>query len=368
MQRVPARSGVFLLLAAAILVLAVSSLRADLVWTAQTGWRLEGGALSGLSASEGRTALALMNSARAAEERKSYWSAARSYERVGKRFPNSVYAPEAMYRAALMRLARRQYYISFEDFRAVTDRYPNSTRFNEVIGEQYRIASALIDGKRNRMWFGFVPGPKFPERGIEYFETIITAAPYNDYAPLAMMNVARGHTKLGDTEATIDALDRMINNYPKHLLTPDAMLKLGEAHESYMDGPAYDQTASRDAASYFQDFIIFYPNDPAVAKAEAGLDKARTQIAQSKMVMADFYFYKRKTPEGRLAARVLYNDAITAYPGSPVAEKARLQLNALDALEGNAPSPSSAPAAAAAAPTNATLTVKKRKWYWPFGN
>ena len=335
MQSIPARPGVFLLLTAVLLGLVAAPLRADLVWTAQTGWRLEGGALSGLSASEGRTALALMNSARASEENKNYWGAALKYERVGKRYPNSVYAPEAMYRAALMRLNRKQYYMSFDDFRAVTDRYPNSTRFNEVVGEQYRIASALLDGRRNRMWFGFVPGPKYPERGIEYFESIVQGAPYSDYAPLAMMNIARGHTKMGDTEATIDALDRMINNYPKHLLTPDAMLKLGEAHESYMEGPAYDQTASRDAASYYQDFIIYYPTDPAVAKAEAGLDKARTQIAESKIVMADFYYYKRKTPEGRLAARVLYNDAITAYPNSPVAEKARKQLNALDALEGN---------------------------------
>jgi outer membrane protein assembly factor BamD len=365
MQRVTARPTVLLFLATVVLLFSVGTLRADLVWTPQTGWRLEGGALAGLSGSEARNALALMNSARNAEENKNYWLAAGRYERVGKRYPNSVYAPEALYRAAMARLARKQYYRSFDDFQLVMSRYPNTTRFNDVVGQQYRIASSLLDGKRNRMWFGLVPGPKFPERGIEYFENILQNAPYSDYAPLAMMNIARGHTKLNDTEATIDALDRMTNNYPNHLLAPDALLKLGEAHESYMDGPAYDQTASRDAASYYQDFIIKYPNDPAVARAEAGLDKARTQIAESKMYMADFYFYKRKTPEGRLAARVLYNDAITAYPNSPVAAKARLQLNELDALEGNKPAGegSSTPAAK---PTTATLSVKKRKWYWPF--
>lgn len=360
MQRVPARSTVLLFLATVVLFLSVGTLHADLVWTPQTGWRLEGGALSGLPANEGRNALSLMNSARSAEERQSLWIAARRYERVGKRYPNSVYAPEALYRAALARLGRKQYYVAFQDFRLVTERYPNTSRFNEVIGQQYRIASALLDGRRNRMWFGLVPGPKFPERGIEYFEAILQNAPYGDYAPLAMMNIARGYTKMKDTEATIDALDRMINNYPKHLLTPDALIKLAQAHESYMDGPAYDQTASRDAASYYQDFIIQYPNDPAVARAETGLDKARTQIAESKIVMADFYFYKRKTPAGRIAARVLYNDAITAYPNSTVAAKARQQLNELDVMEGLKPADGSVPA-------TATLsTAKQRKWYWPF--
>ena len=58
-----------------------------------------------------------------------------------------------------------------------------------------------------------------------------------------------------------------------------------------------------------------------------------TQIAESKIVMADFYYYKRKTPEGRLAARVLYNEAITLYPESDVAKVARARLAEVDAAE-----------------------------------
>ena len=86
--------------------------------------------------------------------------------------------------------------------------------------------------------------------------------------------------------------------------------------------------ASRDAASYYQDFIIKYPNDPAVAKAEAGLDKARTQIAESKIVMADFYFYKR---DNYVAAKVFYNEAITAYPDSEPAREAKAKLAQVEA-------------------------------------
>ena len=38
-----------------------ATVRADLVWTPQTGWRVEGGALSGLAGAEGRNALDQMN-------------------------------------------------------------------------------------------------------------------------------------------------------------------------------------------------------------------------------------------------------------------------------------------------------------------
>src|SRR5436309_1550261 len=90
------------LLASGLCLLAASA-RADLVWTAQTGWRIEGGALSGLTGDQGRNALDLMNKAREAEEKKSLSRAARMYEKVAKKYPNSVYAPEAYFRAGLAR-------------------------------------------------------------------------------------------------------------------------------------------------------------------------------------------------------------------------------------------------------------------------
>src|SRR5687767_8416350 len=78
--------------------------RADLVWTKQSGWRVEGGALSGLAGAEGRNALEQMNKARASEEDGSNRSAIRTYQAVAKRYPNSIYAPEALYRSAKLRL------------------------------------------------------------------------------------------------------------------------------------------------------------------------------------------------------------------------------------------------------------------------
>ena len=310
------------------LVLAIFSfilparLAADLVWTAQTGWRLEGGALSGLAGNDGPNAIELMNKARLAEENGSSGSAIGSYEKVSKRYPNSVYAPEALYRTAKLRLARKQYIKAFEAYQQVTLRYPNTKRFNEIVGEQYRIASALLDGARNRTW-GWLPGFRNRERAIQFFEVILLTAPYSDYAPLALMNIARGHQKLRETEEAIDALDRMINLYPQSLLAPDAYLKLAQAHASLVEGPYYDQGSTKEAVTYFEDFMILFPSDTAIADAATGLDRVKVVLAESKMKIGDFYFYRRNNFK---AARVFYNEAITAYPDSEVAKTAKLRL------------------------------------------
>jgi len=308
-----------------------------LVWSRETGWRVEGGALSGLAGPEGRKALDLMNEARTDEDKGSNRSAIKAYDQVAKKYPNSIYAPEAYYRSAKLHLIRHEYTKAFDNFQQVISRYPNTKRFSEIIGEQYRIASAMLDGARSRIFYGLLPGFVNREKSLEYFETILANAPYSDYAPLSLMNIARGHQKLKQTEDGMDALDRMINNYPQSLLAPDAYLKLAQAHASLVDGPYYDQGSTKESITYFTDFMLLFPSDPNIGAAEKGLDGMKTMLAESKIKIGDFYFYKRNN---FTAARVFYNEAITSYPESAVATRAKSRLADVEAKASGKPVPS----------------------------
>ena len=326
--------GAFSLLISALCLLAGTA-RADLDWAPETGWRIEGGVLSGLTGTDGSRALELMNKARSAEERGSERTALRAYAKVAKKYPTSVYAPEAYYRSGMLRLERKQYYDAFTALQRVAAVYPNTKRFDEVIGEEYRIAAALLNGKRNRLW-GLIPSFRNRQMGIGYFEIVLHNAPYSDYAPLALMNIATGHLRLHNSYEALDALDRMINAYPQSVLAPDAYLKLAQTNAKLVDGPLYDQAATKEAITYFQDFMILFPNDPKVPEAAKGLDEVKQIFAESKMKIGDFYFEHRRN---YVAAKVLYNEAITAYPDSPVAARAKEKLAAVEALAAGKPAP-----------------------------
>jgi outer membrane assembly lipoprotein YfiO len=330
-----ARASGALTLLICLFCLAAGAARADLVWHPDTGWQVEGGALAGVSGRDGRNALELMNKAREAEERGSTRSAIRAYRKVAKRYPSSVYASEALYRTGKLYLQRKQYFKAFESFITVTTQYPNTKYFNDIIGEQYRIASLLMDGARNRYW-GVIPGFKNPTRAISYFELVVQTAPYSDYAPIALMNAARGYMREREHEYAIDALDRMINNYQSSLLAPNAYLRLAQTHSRLVEGPNYDQGSTEEAITYFEDFLILFPNDENVPSAAEGLDAMKVVLSESKIVVGDFYFHKRNN---YAAARVFYNEAITAYPDSEVAEKARRKLAEVDARANNQPPP-----------------------------
>lgn len=322
-------------LLAVLLAGAPARVFAEIVWNPETGWRLEGGSLSGLVGPEARNALELMNSARRAEDRRSAGSAISSYNKVAKKYPNSIYAPEALFRSAHLRLGRKEYFKAFDAFQTLISRYPNTRRFNEVIGEQYRIGARLVDGARNRYW-GVIPGLTARSKGVEYFEIILLDAPYSDYAPLALMNIARAHDRMGNQEEAIDALDRLINNYPQSVLAPDAYLRLAQQHANLVQGPDYDQGSTKESITYFEDFLILFPSDADVVDAESGLNRMKTMLAESKMRMADFYFYKR---DNFTAARVFYNEAITAYPDSAVAQRAKQKLAQVEAKAAGKPVP-----------------------------
>ena len=351
-------SVIFLAVLAASL-LPATRLAADLVWEPGTGWRVEGGVLNLLSSTDGRNALDIMNKARASEEAGHLSSALKSYQRVVKRYGSSVYAAEALFRIGNILQKRHQYYKAFDSYQSLLSLYPNSDKFNQVVGEQYRIASALMEGKRSYIW-GMIPGFKNRERSVQYMEQIVANAPYSDYAPLALMNAARGYQRLGGHEEAIDALDRMINNYPKSVLTPDAYLKIGETHASLVEGPYYDQASTKEAITYYEDYLILFPGDSGAATAEKGLVKMKTVLAQSKMILADYNFKYRKNYQ---AAKIFYNEAITTYPDSAVATLARTKLAKVEALleaqpKSVAPAPRETPATPVPEP--------KKKKFWLF--
>jgi outer membrane protein assembly factor BamD len=334
---------------AATLFSALPRASAELVWSPATGWRVQGGVMTALSGPEGRTALDMMNKARTAEEAHQARKAAGLYEKVAKKYPNSVYAAEALFRAGMLRQQRREYYKAFDAYQDILSRYPGTEKFTQIVAEQYRIASALLDGKRAYMW-GIIPGFRNRERSVEYFERIVATAPYSDYAPLSLMNVAKGQKALGGTEEAIDALDRMINTYPRSVLTPEAYLKLAQTYASLVEGPAYDQASTKEAITYYEDYLILFPGDSGAAAAEKGLADMKKMLAQSKILMADYYFNYRRNYQ---AAKVFYNEAITVYPDSEVAAKAKAKLADVEARLAKQ---------RVTAPATPVITPKKKKW------
>ena len=102
--------------------------------------------------------------------------------------------------------------------------------------------------------------------------------------------------------------------------------------------------------------MLLFPSDSNIAAAEMGLDGMKTMLAESKLKIGDFYLFKRRNYK---AARVFYNEAITAYPDSAIASRAKARLTEVEAGAAGKAAPPAAGATLADQPA-------KKKRFWLF--
>ena len=273
-------------------------------------------------------ALELIEKANNFRGKKKYENAIEAYKQVYKKYPTCSFASEAYYQIGGIHMLRKNHKKAFTSYNFSIVRHPDFPRFNEVLEKQFYIADLMMNPKSGQYFFGL----KFTnyDAAIQYFETIIGNAPYSEYAPKSLMRVAIMHRTQGDQPEAIDALDRLINFYSNSEIAPNAYLALADTFSSMVAGPDYDQGATREAISYYRDFLILFPNSNLITEGEEKLADMQDVHAQSKFVIGEYYFKRRSNYQ---AAEVFFNDAITVSPNSPTAKRARDYLNKIDHLK-----------------------------------
>ncbi|MBR6389167.1 MAG: tetratricopeptide repeat protein [Opitutales bacterium] len=303
-----------------IIALAFSSANAAIVWQKGKGWQVEGGVIENLvSSAEAKNALEAMNKAAAAQDDGDFSEAIEYYKIVVRQYPLSIFTPDAYLQLAILYKNDGQFEEAHRCLEVIVKNYPSFEKYKEVIAEEYDLANTIQKGARPYMW-GIIPWFKDFKLGIKIYESVVKNAPYSDYAPLALMNIALIANEIDKPEVAIDALDRIINTYPESPLTPDAYLEMAKTYRGMSEGADYDQASVVKAMDFYQDFLILFPQNAAIANAEAGFDLMQDIHARSRLVMGDFYYYYRNNNK---AASIFYNQTITIAPKSPAALEAQ---------------------------------------------
>jgi outer membrane protein assembly factor BamD len=249
-------------------------------------------------------------------------------KKIIKKYPASTSTGEALAIRAQIYMTEGKWIKAFDDLQNIVTKHADYQNFDQVIADQFDCATALMEGARGKILWVF-PGFKQYGASAKQFEQIVQNAPYGDYAPLALMNIALISTDLtNQPEEAIDALDRLINYYPQSMLAPDAYYNLAQTYSDLVEGYEYDQGSTRRAISYYEDFLILFPASNYTGEVEANLSTMENLLASSRLNIGDFYYYYRNN---NTAALVFYNEAITIEPDSDAAEEARLRILDIEA-------------------------------------
>lgn len=254
-------------------------------------------------------------------------AANRIFKKIIKNYPTANATGEALFLRARILMTRERWAKAFDTLQTIIEKHADYEDFDQVIGSQFDCATAHMEGARGRILWVF-PGFRQYDKAMEEFEQIVNNAPYSNYAPLALMNIALVAEQEEKPEDAIDALDRLINYYPQSMLAPDAYYNLASTYSNLVTGSEYDQGSTRQAMSYYEDFLVLFPTSNYTGEVESNLQDMENLLATSRLNLGDFFYYYRSN---NTAALIFYNEAITIAPDSEAAQEATARIEDIEA-------------------------------------
>jgi outer membrane protein assembly factor BamD len=162
------------------------------------------------------------------------------------------------------------------------------------------------------------------------FREVRREFPYSRFAALAELRIGDCQFKNEAYPEAIQTYRQFVRIRPSHKEIPYARFRIAEAYYNQIPGgwfmtpPAAerDQSAARDALIQLRRFVVDYPDDQRVPKANELMEKCMSLLAAHELYVARFYL-KRDAYRGVISR---LNGLLTAYPGSGVEREALLLL------------------------------------------
>lgn len=264
-----------------------------------------------------------------------------------------IVGAEAIYRASALREKAGDWKTAFDYLQLIAKAYP-SYDFTKIADSLMRLAERLAKDKLPKKW-GFLPRFRSGSEDRRRLSQIADLARGPRYAPRALVVLAEIALKDEKQEDAIDALERLINNYPDNYLCEQAYFQLGEIYRKRVTGPSYDQGSTLKALNFFEDYLILFDYPPNKDKREStqafnlrissykkrkesalrSRRELRQTLASSKLEIARYledygkYFLVRWKELGNGPALQFYNEAITIAPESNAAREAEKKVSQL---------------------------------------
>jgi outer membrane protein assembly factor BamD len=245
--------------------------------------------------------------------------------RILRVWPLSDYAPDAEYLIGRCLEASGKDEAAFKAYQNIIEKYPRSSRYEEVLWRQYGIASRFLGGEWFRIW-GSIPLYPSMDQTAQMFDKIVNNGPYSDVAPHAQLRIGAAREKERNYPDAVKAYATAADRYYNlPTIASDALFREGLSYARQAAKAEYDQSTAVEAIERFTDFITLYPDDRRVPRAEKAIAWLKAEQVRGNFEIAQFY-QKSKKWNGAL---VYYNEVLQLDPNSPYAASARQRIEAL---------------------------------------
>lgn len=200
------------------------------------------------------------------------------------------------------------------------DQWPDSVFQPAAMERYFSIGTAFLQGQK-RVFLGFLRLPAFDD-GVSIMRIITDKAGNSPIALRALQITAENQER---RNAFIDAYHTWAEisvRWPTGAEGRDALLRMGRALHASYGGADYDVTVLHGAESYFEDFILRYPQIAEELNLSETLTLITEQIAY-KHYEVGFYYERMGNAE---TAGTYYTRVLAQWPNTSAAQMAAMRL------------------------------------------
>jgi outer membrane protein assembly factor BamD len=257
--------------------------------------------------------------------RNDYSTALHAAHRLLRLWPLSDYAPDAQYLVGRCLEETGNDETAFKAYQTIIEKYPLSSRYDEVLWRQYEIATRYLGGKFFRLW-GTIPLYPSMEQTAQMFDKIVNNGPYSSIAPHAQLRVGAAREKQKNYPDAVKAYALAADRYYNQpAIAADALFREGVSYTRQAARAEYDQNTAIQAIERFTDFLTLYPDDRRAPQAQRAIAWLKAEQVRGNYEIARFY-EKSKKWNGAL---VYYNEVLQLDPNSSLAASARQRIETL---------------------------------------
>ena len=248
------------------------------------------------------------------------------YQDFVKENPDDLRRAEAQYKVGEMYEHLAKYWDAYKAYKKMVEETASNQYWDLAIERMFAIGNVYLAGQHQMMWK--IPMPADMNKVVEIYQTIIKAAPFGSYAPLATFSCGLAREKQKKWPEAVKFYEEILDKYPKNDLIDDAQYQIGYVWTKAARQPEYDQTAAQKGIEAFQDYLARFKRSDKTEQASENIAMLQQRLSGGSLSVARFYDKAGNYP----AALVYYNEVLTQTPDSPQGQEARQRKRILEDL------------------------------------
>ena len=242
-------------------------------------------------------------------------------------FPHSPFYADALFYFGVSLYQVGEYDIANKHLSGYLKEQATPKHLEEAIQYKFAIAEKFREGAKKHM-FGSEKFPKWvgaKEDALVIYDEVVATLPNNDIAARALFSKGVMLMEMDEYQEAVDSYQLMIRRFPKHELTPQGYLAIGQIYLAQSYSEFHNPDLEDLARINLRRFRTAFPSDERVTQVEELLTQMNGEFAAGLLETARFY---ERTGRPRSAV-IYYTQIVRQFPHTPAGDQSRTRLQEL---------------------------------------